>query len=142
VVGLDLSLPSARRTILLLTRSGIRSMACIEKLYGGFHSVDYGGHLYLVCAVCDCTEYKLSALQISISDKNTLNATTQQFITAKISDCALKQGSKTHSSLRQNKLDCANVFSNMSSRAQKMCVWVGWSAPRFTRSNVAKLHKN
>jgi len=52
--------------------------------------------------MCHCTEYKLSALQVMISKKNTLNATTQQFITAKISGCALKPGSKTHSSLRQS----------------------------------------
>ena len=45
-------------------------------------------------------KYQLSALQASISEENTINATTQQFITAKISGCALKQGSKTHSSLR------------------------------------------
>jgi len=46
------------------------------------------------------TEYKLSALQVRISEENKLNATTQQFITAKISGCGLKQGSRTHSSLR------------------------------------------
>jgi len=39
-----------------------------------------------------CTEYELLALQVRISEKNILNATTQQFITAKISGCALKQG--------------------------------------------------
>jgi len=39
------------------------------------------------------TEYKLSALQVRISEENTLNATTQQFITTKISGCTLKQGS-------------------------------------------------
>jgi len=50
--------------------------------------------------MCYWTEYKLSALQVVISEENKLNATTQQFITAKISGCALKQGSKTHSSLR------------------------------------------
>jgi len=41
-------------------------------------------------------EYKLSAIQASISEENTINATTQQFITAKISGYILKQGSKTH----------------------------------------------
>jgi len=30
-----------------------------------------------------CTEYKLSALQVRISEENTLNAATQEFITAK-----------------------------------------------------------
>jgi len=52
--------------------------------------------------MCHCTEHKLSALQVKISEENTLNPTTQQFITAKISGCALKQRSKTHSPLRQN----------------------------------------
>ena len=45
--------------------------------------------------MCHCTEYKLSALQVRISEENKLNATTQQFITAKISDCVLKQWRKT-----------------------------------------------
>jgi len=44
--------------------------------------------------MCHCTEYKLSALQVTISEENKLNATTQQFIIAKISVCALKQGFK------------------------------------------------
>jgi len=43
--------------------------------------------------MCRCSEYKLSALQVRLSEKNKLNATTQQFIIAKISGCALKQGS-------------------------------------------------
>ena len=67
-------------------------------------------------------EYQLLALQASISEENTINARTQQFITAKISGCALKQGSKTHSSLRQSNLPLQNdaalhVFSNTSSGA-------------------------
>ena len=52
--------------------------------------------------VCYCTECKLSALQVRISEEDSLNATTQQFKTPKISGLALKQGSKTHSSLSQN----------------------------------------
>jgi len=56
--------------------------------------------------MCHCTEYKLSALQVRISEENTLYLTMQQFITAKISGCALKQGSKTHSSLRQSNYNC------------------------------------
>jgi len=52
--------------------------------------------------MCYCTEYKLSALQVTISEENTPNATIQQFKTAKISGLALKQGSKTHSSLCQS----------------------------------------
>jgi len=51
--------------------------------------------------VCRGTEYKLSALPVGILAEK-LNATTQQFITANILGCALKQGSKTLSSLRQS----------------------------------------
>jgi len=38
--------------------------------------------------MCHRTEHKLLALQVRISQENTLNATTQQFITAKISGYA------------------------------------------------------
>jgi len=55
-----------------------------------------------------CTEYKLSALQVRISEENQPTATTQQFITAKISGCALKQATKTHSSLHQRNLQLQN----------------------------------
>jgi len=60
--------------------------------------------------MCHCTDYKLSALQVRLSEKNKLNSTptTQQFITAKISGCALKHGSETHSSLRQSNLQLQN----------------------------------
>jgi len=68
--------------------------------------------------MCHCTEYKLSVLQVSISEENKLNATTQQFITVKISGCALKQGSKTHSSLRQSNLQLQNEAALMSWRIQ------------------------
>jgi len=54
--------------------------------------------------MCHCTEYKPTALQVRLLEKNKLNATTQQFITAKISGCALKQWSERHSSLRQRNL--------------------------------------
>jgi len=33
--------------------------------------------------LCHCTDYTLSALQVRISEENALNATAQQFITAK-----------------------------------------------------------
>jgi len=93
--------------------------------------------------MCHCTEYKLSALQVRISEKIKLNATTQQFITAKISDCLLKQGSETHSSLRQSNLQLQNQTAlNTSSRVLKVCGWTGWRTPWFARSSFAKLHKN
>jgi len=63
-----------------------------------------------------CTEYKLSVLQVRISEGNTLNAATQQFITAKISGCALKQGSKAYSSLPQSNLQLQNEAALMSCR--------------------------
>jgi len=66
--------------------------------------------------MCQCTEYKLSALQVMISEENKLNATTQQIITAKISGCELKQRSKTHSSLRQSNLQLQNQAPLMSCR--------------------------
>jgi len=55
-----------------------------------------------------------------LSEENTLNTGTQQFITAKISSCALKQGSKIHQWVRtiyNCKRRLANVLSNTSSRA-------------------------
>jgi len=58
----------------------------------------YTHSLYFVSLI------KLSPLQVRISEVNKINATTQQFITAKISGCALKQGNKTHTSLRQSNL--------------------------------------
>ena len=51
-----------------------------------------------------CTEYELPALQVRISEENTLKAATQQFITEKISAWALKLGSKAHLSLRKSNL--------------------------------------
>jgi len=117
---------------------------------GGFPSGSYGGHLYLVCAVCKVTiwrhfhvskptfcdvfwhnmqnfyihspyfilslHYKLSALQVRPSEKSKLNASTQLFITAKISGCALKQGYKTHSSMRHSNLQLQNEAAPMSCR--------------------------
>jgi len=64
--------------------------------------------------MCNCTEYKLSALQVTISEENKLIARTQQFITAKISGCALKQVSETHLSLCQSNLQLQNEAALMS----------------------------
>ena len=76
--------------------------------YSCFQTNVLAKFLYTICILifythfpyfmCHCTESKLSALQVRISEENALNATTQQFITAKISGCALKQRSKRHSS--------------------------------------------
>jgi len=70
--------------------------------------------------MCHCTRYKISALQVGISDENKLSPTTQLFITAKISGCALKQGSKTHSSLRQSNLQWKNQAALMSCRIRAL----------------------
>jgi len=51
-----------------------------------------------------------------MSEENTLNAMTQQFITAKISGCVLKQGSQTHSSVRQGNLQPKHQAALMSRR--------------------------
>jgi len=74
--------------------------------------------------MCHCAKYKLSPLQVTISEENKLNTTTQQFITTKILGLALKQMSKTHSSQRQSNFQLQNetalycIMSNTSSRAQ------------------------
>jgi len=92
-----------------------------------------------------CIKYKLSALLVRISEENALNATKQWLITAKISDCALKERSKTCSSLRQSNLQQQNQAAPMSRRIRavehRRCA-AGWCTPRFARSNLAKLHKN
>jgi len=73
--------------------------------------------------MCHCTEYKLSALQVRISEKNKLNATTQQLITAKWSGCVLKQGSEKHSSLRQSNLQLQNQPALMSRQIRAVAYW-------------------
>ena len=75
--------------------------------------------------MCHCTEFKLSALKVTISEENELNATTQQFKTGKISGCVLKQGKKAHSSLRQSNLQLQNKAALTSCRVRaaerRMC---------------------
>jgi len=66
--------------------------------------------------MCHCIDYKLSALQIMISEEHKLNTMIQQFKIAKISVCALKQRSKTHSPLRQSNLQLQNQATLMSCR--------------------------
>ena len=73
--------------------------------------------------MCHCTEYKLSALQVSISEKTKLNAATQQFITAKISGCALKQWSETHSSLRRSNSQLQNEAAPKSCQIRVVEHW-------------------
>ena len=70
-----------------------------------------------------CTEYKLSAVQVRLSEENKLNATIQQFITAKISGWALKQGSETHSPLRQSNLQLQNEAALRSRQIRAVEHW-------------------
>ena len=67
--------------------------------------------------MCLCTEYQLSALQVRISQENKLNASTQQFITAKMPGCALNREVK-HSILRQSNLQLQNKVALMSCQIQ------------------------
>ena len=73
--------------------------------------------------MCQCTEYKLSALQARMSEENELNATTQQFIPAKKSGCALNQGSETHSSPRQSNLQLQNEAALRSRQIRAVEHW-------------------
>jgi len=69
-----------------------------------------------------------SAIEVRISEENTPNATTQEFIPAKISGCALKQGSKTYSSLRQSNLQLQNQAALMSRRIRVYRCAADWLA--------------
>ena len=68
--------------------------------------------------MCQCTEYKLLELQVRRSEENTY---TQRYDTV-VRNCkkyqggALKQGSKTHSSIRQSNLQRKNEAALMSCR--------------------------
>ena len=101
-----------------LWRHNLTSCSCFQtKVLAKF--VDIIGIFFYTHSpyfMCHCTEYKLSELQVRISEENKLNATTQQFITAKISGCVLKRGSKTHSLLRQSNLQLQNEAAQMSCR--------------------------
>jgi len=82
-----------------------------------------------------------------ISEENILNATAQQFITAKISGCTLKQGSKTHSALRQGNLQLQNEAGLISCQIRavehrKCAAGLAWSTSGFASSNLVKLYTN
>jgi len=81
---------------------------CWHSMHNFLHPLPY--------FMCHCTEYKLLAFQVRVSEENKLNATTQEYIIAKISGCALRQGSKTHSSLLQRNLQLQNQAALMSCR--------------------------
>jgi len=89
-----------------LWRHNLTSYSCFQTKFVGIICIYSSTRTLLI--LCHCTESKLSALQVRISEENTLNTTTQKFITAEISGCAFKQGSKTHSLLRQSNLQLQN----------------------------------
>jgi len=110
------------------------SVAYAENFHGGgfvqWHTNVLAKFVNIICIffnthspyfMCHCTEYKLSALQVRISEEHTLNATTQQFINAKISGCTLKPGVKhVHHCVTASyncKMRLRYVLSNTSSRA-------------------------
>jgi len=134
--------------------SGVRR----KFLWGGGHSVAYGGQMYLVCAIycvtiwshihacqptfswnlltryaCSSTRTPLNLCvialntnyqrsRLTISEENKLNVTTQKFIIAKISVCALKQGFKhtlitASEQFTTEKSSCADLSLNTSSGA-------------------------
>jgi len=105
-------------------------------------------HIFLhLLPIFHCTEYKLLALQVRLSEYNTINATTQQFITGKMSGYALKQGSKTHSSVRQNNLQLEGALMSCRMRAvehRKSAPGLAGAYPCLIDRIllVAKLHKN
>jgi len=78
----------------------------------------YSLSLYIIAMT-----YKISALQVTLSEKNKFKATTQQFISAKISDCALKQGSETHSSQLKSNLRLHNQVALRSRQIRAVQDW-------------------
>ena len=97
----------------------------------------------------------LSVLQVRISEENKLNATTQQFVTAKMLACVLKQTSKTHSSLCQSNFQWKNEAALISCRIRAVEHWMCAARltcahlclqdrilPNYTRiGNAHKVHK-
>jgi len=77
--------------------------------------------------------YKVSALQVTISEENKLNATTQQLKIINIWGYALKQGSKTHSSLRQSNVQ-------LQSHAALMSCWIRAVEHRKCAAGLSNAH--
>jgi len=90
--------------------------------------------------MCYCSEYKLSALQVAISEENELNATTQQFMTAKLPGCTLKQGIKrTHHcdraiyNCKMRLSSCLVEYEESSIESVRLDWLAAWHTPRFAR---------
>jgi len=92
------------------------------------------------------TAYKLSALQVKILVENKLKAMTQQFVSAKMSGCELKQGIETHSSLREGDLQLQNQGALMSRQIQavgnRYAAGLAGAHPGLQDRILAELHKN
>ena len=138
-----------------LWRHNLTSYSCFQTnvLAKFVDTIEISFYTHSLYFVYHCTEYKLSALQVTISEENKLNATTRQFITAKISGSMLKKGNKTYLSLSQSNLQRQNEAALMSCRIRavelRKCAagLAGFARSNlaklgFARSNLAKLHKN
>jgi len=77
--------------------------------------------LVVVLVLCVTVGSILSVLQVRGLEKNKeLNAKTEQFITAKISRNALKQGSRTHSVLRHRSSHLQNQWHSQNEAEEAM----------------------
>jgi len=60
--------------------------------------------------VCHCTKYKLSALQVRMSEENIINVTIHQLITAEISAARENRGVKhTHVEYKQSSIESVRL---------------------------------
>ena len=96
--------------------------------------------------MCRCTECKLSAIQIRISEKNQFKRYYTAVHNRKNIRLRIKTGDwntliTTSEQFTTTKWGCANVSSNTGSWALKMCSWTGWRTPWFARLNFAKTDK-
>ena len=100
------------------------SRSCQILFYNAYYSTRT--LLTRCCTMYYCNEHKLSALHLGDRSKTQHSTLRQQFITEKISGSVLKQGSRTHSVLRQRSSQFQNhQVARCSSRAEKACGWDG-----------------
>jgi len=88
--------------------------------------------------MCHCTVYKLSALQVTISEENKLIAATQEFITAKFW-LRVEKGGKPHKSLRQSNLQLQNEAALMCRRIRTVEHTVGVRLDWLMHTPVCKI---
>ena len=96
--------------------------------------------------MCHCIEYKLSALEVRLSEKKTQRYDTVvhncKNIRLRVETGEWNTLIPTSEQFTTAKWDCAKVSSNTSSWALKVCGWTGWRTPWFARLNFTKLHEN